>query len=141
MIIHAHSPTQSPSYARLATRGSGYGSTKTCFRLNTFVLTPQQRHTCKLLSYAHFFDVSSVVTITIFSIVLTDIKLNINYIKRILITSDMRNIVILVANHRRFRFSKKNLIPFIFKLAASRQEFDRSCLNISYSVYKKKASL
>ena len=26
------------------------------------------------------------------------------YIKRILITSDMRNIVILVANHRRFRF-------------------------------------
>ncbi len=31
-----------------------------------------------------------------------------------------------------YRMSKKNLIPFIFKLAASRQEFDRSCLNISW---------
>jgi hypothetical protein len=31
-----------------------------------------------------------------------------------------------------YRVSKKNLIPFIFKLAASRQEFDRSCLNISW---------
>ena len=30
-----------------------------------------------------------------------------------------------------YRVSKKKLIPFIFKLAASRQEFDRSCLNIS----------
>ena len=31
-----------------------------------------------------------------------------------------------------YRVSKKTLIAFIFKLAASRQEFDRSYLNISW---------
>ncbi len=31
-----------------------------------------------------------------------------------------------------FSNEKKQLIPFIFKSAASRQEFDRSCLNISW---------
>ncbi len=34
-----------------------------------------------------------------------------------------------------YRVSKKNLIAFISKLAASLQEFDRSCLSISW-VYK-----
>ncbi len=31
-----------------------------------------------------------------------------------------------------YRVNKKTLIPFIFKLATSRQEFDRSCLNTSW---------